>query len=249
MNVLKKKIITSLFGATILLSIVAPVVLNTYADEEIPDQTTEPEIPTESSFPIEEIPDTEETTNEEENSTEHSEELEIPEETAESSSIEEPTIPDESTFPEESEESQQSDESTETSESEETIDSIQESTTDIIPEPVEPSNSNKDTQELNETKIIESSNTTSGDENNTLVVMNKNHVSKTKSVEKQTVAWIANQPEEIDIKPEDTEYTIQWGDTLWAISIKAETTVEDLAKLNDIQNVDLIFAGDILVLK
>lgn len=240
---------TSLFGATILLSIVAPVVLNTYADEEIPDQTSEPEIPTESSFPIEELPDTGETTNEEENSTEHSEELEIAEETTDSISIEEPTIPDESTFPEESEESQQSDESTETNESEETTESSQEIISDIVTEPVKPSNSNQVKQELNETKKIENSNVTSINEKNTLVVVNKNHVSKTKSEEKQTVTWIANQPEDIDIKPEDTEYTIQWGDTLWAISIKTDMTVEDLAKLNNIQNVDLIFAGDTLKLK
>lgn len=240
---------TSLFGATILLSIVAPVVLNTYADEEIPDQTSEPEIPTDSSFPIEELPDTGETTNEEENSTEHSEELEIAEETTDSSSIEEPTIPDESTFPEESEESQQSEEWSETNDSEETTESIQESTSDIVTEPVKLSNSNQDEQGLNENQKVENSNVASRNEKNNLVVVNKNHVSKTKAEEKQTVTWIANQPEDIDIKPEDTEYTIQWGDTLWAISIKTDMTVEDLAKLNNIQNVDLIFAGDTLKLK
>lgn len=249
MIVLKKKILTSLFSATILLSIVAPVVSTIYADEEVSDQTTEPEIPSESNFPIEVIPDTGESNNEEENSTEQSEELETPEETTDSSSIEEPTIPDDSTFPEESEEIQQSDESTETSETEETTESTKENSSDIVTELVKPSNSNKDKQEFNETKKIEHSNVTSRDENNTQVVINKNHVQKTKSEEKQTVSWIANQPEDIDIKPEDTEYTIQWGDTLWAISIKAETTIDNLAQLNDIQNEDLIFEGNNLKLK
>lgn len=248
MIVLKKKILTSLLSATILLSTVVPVVSTIYADEDVTDQTTEPEIPSESNFPIEEIPDTGESTHEEENSTEQSEDIETPEETSDSSSIEEPTIPDESTFPEESEESQQSDESTETNESGETTEAGQESSINNETDPVKPSNSTNDKQEINETTKIENSNVISSDEKNTLVVVNKNHVPKTKSEEKQTVTWIANQPKDIDINPEDTEYTIQWGDTLWAISVKAETTVKDLAKLNDIQNVDLIFAGDTLKL-
>lgn len=245
---MKKKILTSLLSATILLSTVVPVVSTIYADEDVTDQTTEPEIPSESNFPIEEIPDTGESTHEEENSTEQSEDIETPEETSDSSSIEEPTIPDESTFPEESEESQQSDESTETNESGETTEAGQESSINNETDPVKPSNSTNDKQEINETTKIENSNVISSDEKNTLVVVNKNHVPKTKSEEKQTVTWIANQPKDIDINPEDTEYTIQWGDTLWAISVKAETTVKDLAKLNDIQNVDLIFAGDTLKL-
>lgn len=248
MIVLKKKILTSLLSATILLSTVVPVVSTIYADEDVTDQTTEPEIPSESNFPIEEIPDTGESTHEEENSTEQSEDIETPEETSDSSSIEEPTIPDESTFPEESEESQQSDESTETNESGETTEAGQESSINNETDPVKPSNSTNDKQEINETTKIENSNVISSDEKDTLVVVNKNHVPKTKSEEKQTVTWIANQPKDIDINPEDTEYTIQWGDTLWAISVKAETTVKDLAKLNDIQNVDLIFAGDTLKL-
>lgn len=58
--------------------------------------------------------------------------------------------------------------------------------------------------------------------------------------------WLANAPEDINIKKGDTSYVIQWGDTLWAIAIKAETTVDALAKLNNITNVDLIYAGDTL---
>lgn len=43
----------------------APVVSTTYADEDVSDQTSEPEIPNEFSFPIKEIPDTGETINKE----------------------------------------------------------------------------------------------------------------------------------------------------------------------------------------
>ena len=39
------------------------------------------------------------------------------------------------------------------------------------------------------------------------------------------------------------QYVIQWGDTLWGISI------EKLAYDNNIQNIDLIYAGDVLILK
>ena len=48
--------------------------------------------------------------------------------------------------------------------------------------------------------------------------------------------WIASTPQQL-------QYVIQWGDTLWGISI------EKLAYDNNIQNIDLIFAGDVLILK
>lgn len=41
-------------------------------------------------------------------------------------------------------------------------------------------------------------------------------------------------------------YTIRWGDTLWALSIRYGTTVEELARLNEIPNPDLIYAGETL---
>ena len=41
-------------------------------------------------------------------------------------------------------------------------------------------------------------------------------------------------------------YTIRWGDTLWALSIRYGTTVEELARLNDIPDPNLIYAGETL---
>jgi lysozyme len=41
-------------------------------------------------------------------------------------------------------------------------------------------------------------------------------------------------------------YTIQSGDTLWAISIKYGITVEDIVRLNNIVNPDLVFAGQVI---
>lgn len=41
-------------------------------------------------------------------------------------------------------------------------------------------------------------------------------------------------------------YTIRWGDTLWALSIRYGTTVEELARLNGIPDPDLIYAGETL---
>lgn len=46
--------------------------------------------------------------------------------------------------------------------------------------------------------------------------------------------------------PESPKYqviTIKRGDTLWALSRKYGTTVQELAKINNIKNPDLIFAG------
>lgn len=60
--------------------------------------------------------------------------------------------------------------------------------------------------------------------------------------------WIARAPEEIEIHdPED--YEIQWGDTLWSISLASGVTIEMLADQNDIENPDLIIAGESLVIE
>ena len=39
-------------------------------------------------------------------------------------------------------------------------------------------------------------------------------------------------------------YTIKYGDTLTSISRKLGVSIEDIAKLNDIRNINLIYAGE-----
>ncbi|EGO7784382.1 LysM peptidoglycan-binding domain-containing protein [Enterococcus faecalis] len=46
--------------------------------------------------------------------------------------------------------------------------------------------------------------------------------------------WIANTPESIQIKENDTSYTMVYGDTLWAISMKINVNVQTLASINNI---------------
>ena len=70
--------------------------------------------------------------------------------------------------------------------------------------------------------------------------------------------WIASTPEQItnnlttqNINPKQLngqQYVIQWGDTLWGISQATGISVEKLANDNNIQNIDLIYAGDVLIL-
>ena len=70
---------------------------------------------------------------------------------------------------------------------------------------------------------------------------------------------IASTPEQItnnlttcNINPQQLDgqqYVIQWGDTLWGISQATGISIEKLAYDNNIQNIDLIFAGDVLILK
>ena len=71
--------------------------------------------------------------------------------------------------------------------------------------------------------------------------------------------WIASTPQQItnnlttqNINPQQLDgqkYVIQWGDTLWGISQATGISIEKLAYDNNIQNIDLIFAGDVLILK
>lgn len=71
--------------------------------------------------------------------------------------------------------------------------------------------------------------------------------------------WIASTPEQItnnlttqNINPQQLDgqqYVIQWGDTLCGISQATGISIEKLAYDNNIQNIDLIFAGDVLILK
>ena len=70
--------------------------------------------------------------------------------------------------------------------------------------------------------------------------------------------WSASTPEQItnkvttqNINPKQLngqQYVIQWGDTLWGISQATGISVEKLAYDNNIQNIDLIYAGDVLIL-
>ena len=46
-----------------------------------------------------------------------------------------------------------------------------------------------------------------------------------------------------------TEYRIKYGDTLSEIAIEFNTTVENLAILNNIKNVNLIYAGDVIKIR
>ncbi|MGM0208462.1 hypothetical protein IGI96_002982 [Enterococcus sp. DIV0421] len=48
-------------------------------------------------------------------------------------------------------------------------------------------------------------------------------------------------------KAKNNQYTIVWGDTMWGISQATNLTVQKLAELNKIANVDLIYAGNTLV--
>ncbi|MBF8969774.1 MULTISPECIES: LysM domain-containing protein [unclassified Streptococcus] len=79
--------------------------------------------------------------------------------------------------------------------------------------------------------------------------------------------WIASTPEQIkqnmqnqnirvdesgsvvDAGQDGQIYVIQWGDTLWGISQATGISIAKLAYDNNIQNVDLIYAGDTLILK
>ncbi|MBB1079573.1 LysM peptidoglycan-binding domain-containing protein [Limosilactobacillus sp. STM2_1] len=70
--------------------------------------------------------------------------------------------------------------------------------------------------------------------------------------------WIANTPEQISNNMamqhintnnlNGTRYVIQWGDTLSGISAATGISVAKLCYDNNIQNANLIFAGDVLVL-
>lgn len=46
--------------------------------------------------------------------------------------------------------------------------------------------------------------------------------------------WVANAPESIQIKENDTSYTMVYGDTLWAVSMKINVNVQTLASINNI---------------
>ena len=70
--------------------------------------------------------------------------------------------------------------------------------------------------------------------------------------EEAQIEWVANEVSEIReaiLKlDKDDLYEIQWGDTLGAISLAAEVDIDDLAKVNGIEDIDFIMAGDELII-
>lgn len=57
-----------------------------------------------------------------------------------------------------------------------------------------------------------------------------------------------NDDENLNPTPEKTKrITIKWGDTLWGLAIKYNTTVSELVRLNNIANPNLIYAGENLI--
>jgi len=59
--------------------------------------------------------------------------------------------------------------------------------------------------------------------------------------------WTPRSAEQIKAEIKGNEYTIVWGDTLSAISQATNITVQKLADMNKIANVDLIYAGNKLI--
>lgn len=60
-------------------------------------------------------------------------------------------------------------------------------------------------------------------------------------------AWTPRTVEQIKADIKGNEYTIVWGDTLSGISQATNITVQKLADINKIANIDLIYAGNKLV--
>lgn len=55
---------------------------------------------------------------------------------------------------------------------------------------------------------------------------------------------VPDKPEKPDTQVKTKTITIKWGDTLWALAIKYNTTVAELARINNIANPNLIYAGN-----
>lgn len=64
----------------------------------------------------------------------------------------------------------------------------------------------------------------------------------------QAATWTARKPAEIQITKGQKVYTVQWGDTLWAISQRTNITIAKLAQLNGVGNPDFIMTGATLTL-
>ena len=60
--------------------------------------------------------------------------------------------------------------------------------------------------------------------------------------------WSANTPDSIQITKGQKTYTVKYGDTLWAISIKTNIKVDTLAQASGIDNPNAIQIGQKIVL-
>lgn len=66
--------------------------------------------------------------------------------------------------------------------------------------------------------------------------------------EKDYIEDIEQLEENVEKKSSVTIYTIQHGDTLWDLAKKYKTTIDDLVKLNDIEDENMIYEGDKLII-
>ena len=64
----------------------------------------------------------------------------------------------------------------------------------------------------------------------------------------QASTWHANTPDQINIVHGQKEYTVKYGDTLWAISVKTNIKVQTLADASGITNPNLIQVGQKIIL-
>ncbi|MGF3182682.1 G5 domain-containing protein [Facklamia sp. P12934] len=96
---------------------------------------------------------------------------------------------------------------------------------------------------------------TSFDKKEALLALDEIKEEAQNALDKVTLKWEANSVDTIRQEMERqkdlglTVYAIQWGDTLSAIAQASGRTVEDLALLNGIKDVDFILTGDILLLE
>lgn len=59
--------------------------------------------------------------------------------------------------------------------------------------------------------------------------------------------WFQRTSEQIKSEIKGNEYIIQWGDTLSTISVATDISINRLAEINQIANIDLIYASNKLV--
>ncbi|MDZ5253164.1 DUF3794 and LysM peptidoglycan-binding domain-containing protein [Clostridium sp. LIBA-8841] len=62
--------------------------------------------------------------------------------------------------------------------------------------------------------------------------------------DKEYVRDVEQNDDKVEKRASVTIYIIQKGDTLWSLAKKYRTTIDDLVKLNNIENPDVIYAGE-----